>query len=249
MATFSTLSIDELGSGYTLQATSSDGLTSLPSLPITVSRTPAASLEITSQPPSTVTVESPFSFQVTALDQFGNPDGDFTGPITVALASGPTNQLMTTTMLTVNAVGGVATFTGLSVDLVGSGYSLAVSSPNLTGATSNTFSVVAGPATQLVVTTEPKSSVAAGTQFGFVVTAEDQYGNLATSFDGNETISVLLRAKRRGPHRRVRSDGDQRGRHDQRPDPHHGRQRVHFAGFRARARILPAPPPRPAPSP
>ena len=189
IATFSTLSIDTVGSGYTLQATSSDGLTSVPSIPITVTPTPAASLEITSQPPSNVTVESPFSFQVTALDQFGNPDGDFSGPVTVALASGATNQLHG--LLMVNAIGGVATFSGLSVNVVGSGYTVAVSSPSLTGATSNSFSVVAGAATQLVVTTEPNKSIAAGTQFGIVVTAEDQYGNQATTFTGTENISIV----------------------------------------------------------
>ena len=201
IATFSQLSINELtppGMSYTLQATStlpatsSYPLTSLPSaasMPLTVIPTPASSLEITTQqqPPSSVTVYSPFSFAVTALDQFGNPDSDFTGPMTVELEQMgvPTNQLMTTTMVTVDAVGGVATFTGLSVDIVGGGYSLAVSSPTLTGATSNTFSVVAGPATQLVISPRRKSpSVQAGSQFGFVVTAEDYYGNLATSFTG-----------------------------------------------------------------
>ena len=212
IATFSQLSINELtppGMSYTLQATSTlpatssyplTSLTSAASIPLTVIPTPASSLEITTQqqPPSSVTVYSPFSFAVTALDQFGNPDSDFTGPVTVELEQMgvPTNQLMPTTMVTVDAVGGVATFTGLSVGIVGGGYSLAVSSPALTGATSNTFSVVAGPATQLVISPaadEPPPSVQAGSQFGFVVTAEDYYGNLATSFTGPDaTVSIRV---------------------------------------------------------
>ena len=88
------------------------------------------------------------------------------------------------------ASGGIATFSDLTVGTVGSGYTLAVSGTNLIGATSNPFSVNPGPAAKLLVTTEPVSSVAAGTAFGFVVTAEDQYGNLATGFNGNVTISL-----------------------------------------------------------
>ncbi len=187
VASFTTLSISALGSGYTLQA-SSGNLTSPESTPITVTPTPAVTLSITAQPPSSVTVAQGFSFQVTALDQFGNPDPDFNGSVSVALASGPTLTLHGT--LTATAVAGVATFTGLTVDVVGSGYTLAVSSPGLTGATTNSFSAIPGAATHLLVTTEPKSSVAAGSQFSMVVAAEDQFDNLATGFNGNETISV-----------------------------------------------------------
>ena len=122
-------------------------------------------------------------------DQFGNPDPDYTGNVTVSLA-GPTTALMGTT-LTVPAVLGVATFSGLSVDEVGPGYTLTASSTDVVGAvTGNSFTVIAGPATKLLVPTEPLGSVAAGSPFSFVVTAEDKYGNLATSFVGKETITV-----------------------------------------------------------
>ena len=50
-------------------------------------------------------------------------------------------------------------------------------------------------ASQLLVTTQPSGSVAAGSQFSFVVTAEDQYGNVATGFNGNETISCGNRTR------------------------------------------------------
>ncbi len=191
VAPFATLSISELGNGYTLQA-SSDGITSADSSPIDVTPTPAASLVISAQPPTSAQVYSPFGFQVTALDQFGNLDQDFNGNVTVALASGPTN-LLEGTMLTVTvaASGGVASFSGLSVDTVGTGYTLAVSSPNLTGATTNPFAILPGNATKLVVTTEPASSVAAGSPFGFVISAEDAYNNIATSFVGTESITVM----------------------------------------------------------
>ena len=65
VAPFATLSITELGSGYTLQATS-DGITSADSRAIKVTATPAASLVITEQPQASVAVGTQFGFQVTA---------------------------------------------------------------------------------------------------------------------------------------------------------------------------------------
>ena len=48
---------------------------------------------------------------------------------------------------------------------------------------------IAGPATQLVVTSQP-SSVAAGVGFGFTLAAEDAQGNVATSYTGNVTVAL-----------------------------------------------------------
>ncbi len=187
VAAFSTLSIDTVGNGYTLQATAGTIL-SLPSTPIDVTPTPAVSLEITVEPPTSVTVNQTFTVQVTALDQFNNPDGDFNGNVTIGLASGPTLQLGGTLMET--ASNGIATFSDLSVGTVGGGYTLSVSSPLLVGATSSQFIVNPGAAAKLIVTSEPPSSVNAGSPFGFVITAVDQYGNLATSFNGIDSIGL-----------------------------------------------------------
>ena len=189
IASFTNLSITAVGTGYTLQATSSvGGFTSPPSTPIDVLPTPAVSLAITAEPPSSITVHQSFGIQVTALDQFGSPNPDFNGSISIALAGGPAAHLGGT--LTATAVNGVATFSGLSVDLVGTGYTLAASSTGLTGDTSTPFSATPAAASQLLITTQPNSSVAAGAQFSFIVTAEDQYGNVATSFNGNETVTL-----------------------------------------------------------
>ena len=44
---------------------------------------------------------------------------------------------------TITAVGGLATFSDLTIDIAGTGFSLAASAPGLTGATSAPFNVVA----------------------------------------------------------------------------------------------------------
>lgn len=46
-----------------------------------------------------------------------------------------------------------------------------------------------GVATQLVVTRQPPSSVTAGSGFGLVVTAEDSFGTVDTSFNGSVTVN------------------------------------------------------------
>jgi hypothetical protein len=186
VATFSGLSISKAGNGYTLMATSFTH-TSPPSTPIDVLPAPAVSLEVTMQPPSSVTVHQTFGIQVKAYDQFGQFDPDFNGSVTVGVASGPG---MLDGTLTETAVNGIVTFSNLYLTTVGNGYTLSVSSPGLTGATTSAFNVTAAAASQLVILAQPASSVTAGTPFGFVVEAEDQYGNLATSFNSSVTAAL-----------------------------------------------------------
>ena len=81
--------------------------------------------------------------QVTVLDAFGNRIPTFTGPVTIAfghnggvLAAGTLSGTKT-----VNAVNGVATFSDLSIDRLGDGYTLVASSAGLTGAESTPFNI------------------------------------------------------------------------------------------------------------
>ena len=50
--------------------------------------------------------------------------------------------------------------------------------------------MTAAAATQLVVTTQPPGSVTAGSGFGLVVTAEDGFGNVDSSFTGSVTLAL-----------------------------------------------------------
>jgi hypothetical protein len=81
---------------------------------------------------------------VDVLDENGNLLASSKAPISVALGHNPTGGTLAGTK-TVNASGGVATFSDLSVDTPGHGYTLAASSPDLTGATSSPFNIVALP--------------------------------------------------------------------------------------------------------
>src|SRR6185437_2435961 len=57
--------------------------------------------------------------------------------------------------------------------------------------TSNPVTVTPSAATQLVITSQPPATVAAGTGFGFSVAVEDAFANLEMGFSGNATVAIL----------------------------------------------------------
>ena len=118
-------------------------------------------------------------------DSYGNTATTFNGDVTLVLASNPTGATLGGT-LTVAAVNGVATFSNLTIDKPGSGYTLTATSTGLTSATSFSFDVVAD---HLAMTTQPPGSITAGVPFGLVVAVENADGSTDTSYNG--TISVL----------------------------------------------------------
>src|SRR5581483_11503677 len=146
---------------------------------------------VLSPPPPSTAIESGVAFTVAAEDDLGNPDPTFTGSVTVALTGGPAGAALSGPV-TVNARQGLATFAGLLLNELGSGYTFAVSSGGLRPTAVGPVTVTAGPAVRFVVTGAPPSRVAVGTRFGFTVTAEDAQGNIATSFNGS--VRVVLAA-------------------------------------------------------
>src|SRR5207249_8509019 len=119
--------------------------------------------------------------QVTALDALGNTAQAFTGDVTVALGANPGSATLSGTT-TIAAANGVATFTGLSLDKTGTGYTLTTAAPGLTGATSNAVNVTPGAATQLAFSFQPTGATA-GTDLPPAVqpTAQAPQGNPVTA--------------------------------------------------------------------
>jgi hypothetical protein len=147
-------------------------------------------LVVTTQPPSAIAAGSRFGLVVKAEDDSGNVATSFTGSVTVALFDNPGGSTLGG-MVHVTAVNGVATFSGLTLDQPGTGYTLQATGGGLTAATTTPFDVQPPVIpTQLVVTTQPPASVTAGSAFGFVVKAEDGSGNVASSFTGSVTIAL-----------------------------------------------------------
>ena len=188
VATFAGLTLDKAALGATLKATSGTLFAATTSA-IDVTAAPATQLVVMTQPLAGVTAGSGFDLVLLAEDDFGNVDPNFDGSVTLGLMSSPVGSALGGTS-TVTASSGTATFSGLTLNNVAAGDTLQASSGTLKSATTSSIPVVAAAATQLLVTTEPQDSVAAGSGFGLVVTAEDGFGNIDTTFDGSVTLAL-----------------------------------------------------------
>jgi hypothetical protein len=161
--------------------------------PLTLSATAIAgepvALDITQEPSSGVAgIALAPALVVTARDAFGNVATGFTGSVTVAVADGQAPPLGGT--LTRTATAGVATFDDLSIAQVGN-WALAVTSGALIADTSSAIAIAHGAASVLSFVMEPTGAVA-GEAFAPPVTvrASDAFGNVATSFSGNVTLTL-----------------------------------------------------------
>jgi hypothetical protein len=97
--------------------------------------------------------------QVAVQDALGNTATSFSGSVTVAIGTNPGSGTLAGTT-TVTAAAGIATFSTLSIDKVGTGYTLTGAATGLAGATSTSFEITPGTATLLVFTVQPTSTTA-----------------------------------------------------------------------------------------
>jgi len=141
VATFSGLTLTRAGIGYKLLVTAGGAAAAATS---TFNVTPAAAtqLVVISQPPLRVGVNTPFGLKVAVEDRFGNVVTTNSGSVTVARASGPVSGILGGT-LTIMVNQGVATFSNLTLNQAGNGYSLKATSKNgLTSAKTILFNVI-----------------------------------------------------------------------------------------------------------
>lgn len=133
-----------------------------PTTGITLAAGAPARLSFERQPTSTTAgaTISP-SVQVRIEDALGNLVGGATNAVTVSLGNNPGGGTLSGTR-TVNASGGVATFSTLSIDRPGNGYSIVASASGLTGATSNPFNITTGAATTIAANSATSLSGVAG---------------------------------------------------------------------------------------
>jgi virginiamycin B lyase len=156
---------------------------------IIVATLATSTLVVTQQPPASVSAGGPFGLTVQAEDSSGNLISSFNGLVTVALASSPGGAHLGGT-LTVQASGGVANFSGLTLTTAASDYALYVSGGGFGWGVSNTFNVTPAAPTQLVITQEPPATVNLNGAFGLTAAIEDQYGNVVTT--ATNTVSVAF---------------------------------------------------------
>jgi hypothetical protein len=176
VATFSDLSIDKAGTGYTLAITSGV-LTGATTNAFNISPADAARLAYSLQPTNTtagVAISPAVAIQIE--DQYGNLVNS-TATVTIAIAENPGSGTLSGTAAQA-AVAGVATFNDLSIEKAGTGYTLAASSAGLTGATSATFDISPAAASKLGLTAT-RTTLASDAKGSAILSAQvqDTYGN------------------------------------------------------------------------
>src|SRR5207248_3287350 len=182
VATFSTLSLNMVGTGYTLTAAAT-GLTGATSTAFNISVGAAAKLFFTVQPSNAAAgaAITP-AVQVAIQDAQGNTVTTATTSITVAIGTNPASGTLAGTT-TVAAANGVATFSTLSLTSAGSAYTLTAAPTVLTAAIPYTtlFRSV-GPAAKLVFTVQPSNTaVRAAITPAVQLTVQDAQGNTVTT--------------------------------------------------------------------
>jgi hypothetical protein len=141
VATFNNLSINKVGTGYALRATSSP-LTQTTSSAFNINPGAPAKLVFTAQPPFAVAGDVISSVQVGIQDSFGNSVTTATNSITISIGNNPGCPSQCGTLngtVTKDAQFGAASFLDLSIDRPGNGYTLVASSGLLMPATTNAF--------------------------------------------------------------------------------------------------------------
>ena len=128
---------------------------------------------------------------VEARDAAGNLVTSFTGPVTVALTNGPVAATLGGTA-TVNAVGGIATFANLTVDLVAPSWILSATSVGLTSASSGTFSITPAAAATIALASGGGQTATVATPVAqpFVVGVTDAFTNPVAGVTVNWAISA-----------------------------------------------------------
>jgi hypothetical protein len=142
VATFAGLSIDKVGVGYTLSATST-GLTPATSSTFTVSVGPPAKLIFSTSPTNSFASGAFYNQPVIAVEDAGNNVvGTASNAVTLTITTPAGATLSCTAAKSADA--GVATFSGCSINAVGI-YTLTATSGSLASGISASFTVVAAP--------------------------------------------------------------------------------------------------------
>ncbi|MDR6505127.1 hypothetical protein [Arthrobacter oryzae] len=102
--------------------------------------------------------------------------------VTIGIGNNPGGGTLSGTLTATTNIWGEATFTGLSINKAGTGYTLIASRAGYSGAVSTPFAVTAAAATQLGVTGPASGTASSAATVGpFTVERQDAYGNPVTA--------------------------------------------------------------------
>jgi hypothetical protein len=196
------LALDPAGSTYVTGVTSSSDFPTTPGAYQTtfadayegfVAKISAATTLVFSQGPSDAIAGQSISPPVTVaiVDQFGNVlTGDNTDVVTLDIGNNPVGGTLSGTV-SMTVVDGVATFTDLSIDKAGSGYTLVATSSGSTGAASSGFTITPAAADHLVFLRQPTDTGAGQPISPVIVEIVDQFGNVIAD-DNTDIVTIAI---------------------------------------------------------
>ena len=191
VVSFANCAINLTGTNYTLTAT--DGAFTAVSSVFNVTPGDPSQLVFTVSP-SSAPLGTAFSIQpvVTVEDNYGNPVTTDNSTVTLSITSGTGASGAVLSGCVGNEFSGSVTFSGCSINLIGSNYTLTASDGALPTTASNTFNITSGPASKVIFTQNPSSSTAAGVPFSTQpqVTVEDSSGNAVVTDSSTVTLSI-----------------------------------------------------------
>ena len=111
-------------------------------------------------------------------------------PVTLTIGTNPGGGTLLGST-TVNAVNGVASFSGVAINKVGTGYTLIANAGSLPAVTATAFNIGPGPAAKLSFTTQPPTTGEGNVVFspGVGVTILDQFDNVTSS---TNAVTIVL---------------------------------------------------------
>jgi uncharacterized delta-60 repeat protein len=186
VATFGNLTLATAGT-YTLTAT--DGTdTSAMSTSFTISVPAANKLAFATQPQGATISTTLAAVKVNVESSAGALLTGDTSTVTLSIASGPAGAVLGGTT-TVAAVGGVATFSTLTLATAGT-YTLTASDGADTSATSTSFTISAPGVNKLAFAVQPQSATTSATLAAIKVNVENSSGALLSADTSTVTITI-----------------------------------------------------------
>jgi hypothetical protein len=170
--------------------TATDNVISVSGISSGIAVSAAAASDFVVSAPGSATAGNAFSVTVTAQDAFGNRATGYAGTVHFTRSDNGAGSFEPADYTFVAGDNGVHTFTG-GVTLVTAGDPTVTATDTVTSSitgTSNDIAVNAAAAASFSMSALP-TTLMAGTAGGFTLTAEDAFGNVATSYTGTVHMS------------------------------------------------------------
>ncbi len=155
----------------------------MPTVTAPVTFVPAATARFAFTAPTSVTAGTPFSFTITAEDRFGNVETAYAGTVHFSALANDTQAVLPADYTFTAADGGTHTFTATLTRTAGA-TSPFIAATDVAAGASSSAKIVVNPLAAVNLSMRVASTTPTGIPLSVVVSAVDQFGNVATGYTG-----------------------------------------------------------------